>query len=222
MFSPHSKALYHNVEMSMKDGTLMDIHYRPSYLYNPIYNKRVSSYFDAEKTRQFSHAVEMRDGSGKITVPTTDFNMIYLLCHINQHLFNEGIGFKQIIDYYYVLKNLEKSDMTSVVSNIRRFGLSKLAGSVLYVLDRVIGLEDDQKIMPLDFKRGEYLLNEIFQTGHFGQYDSRYSGKSNMIAHNWRRLSHNFRFLRLFPSEVLSELPFRIYQWVWRQMMKRY
>ena len=34
---------------------------------------------------------------------TASFNVIYQLCHLYHHFFDEGIGLRQIIDYYYGL-----------------------------------------------------------------------------------------------------------------------
>lgn len=36
------------------------------------------------------------------------FNVIYQLCHLYHHFFDEGIGMRQIIDYYYVVCDFYK------------------------------------------------------------------------------------------------------------------
>ena len=41
-------------------------------------------------------------------MPTTAFNVIYQLTHLYHHFFDEGIGMRQIIDYYYVVCDFYK------------------------------------------------------------------------------------------------------------------
>ena len=57
---------------------------------------------------QCSHIVGLPDGAGDIAIPTTAFNVIYQLCHLYHHFFDEGIGMRQIIDYYYVVDDFWK------------------------------------------------------------------------------------------------------------------
>ena len=41
-------------------------------------------------------------------IPTVEFNIILQLTHIYSHLMNEGIGLRQLVDYYYVLCDFYK------------------------------------------------------------------------------------------------------------------
>ena len=59
---------------------------------------------------QCSNVVTLPDGYGEITVPTMSFNVIYILSHLYRHVFTEGIGLRQLIDYYFVLVKSEESD----------------------------------------------------------------------------------------------------------------
>ena len=45
---------------------------------------------------------------GEIAIPTAEFNLIFQLTHIFSHLMNEGIGLRQLVDYYYVLCDFYK------------------------------------------------------------------------------------------------------------------
>ena len=44
----------------------------------------------------------------EIAIPTMEFNLIFQLTHIFSHLMNEGIGLRQLLDYYYVLCDFYK------------------------------------------------------------------------------------------------------------------
>ena len=41
-------------------------------------------------------------------IPTVEFNIIFQLTHIYSHQMNEGIGLRQLLDYYYVLCDFYK------------------------------------------------------------------------------------------------------------------
>ena len=99
-----TKICYHHVDFKAVDGVEVEAHYRPSFLNNLIHNGRLQKWFEEKADEQFSHEVDLPDDAGKVCVPTNAFNRIYQLAHINQHVINGGIGLRQIVDYYFVLK----------------------------------------------------------------------------------------------------------------------
>ncbi len=64
-------------------------------------------WFKRNADLQCSNVVSLPDGIGEIAIPTTAFNVVYQLTHLYHHFFDEGIGMRQIIDYYYVVTNDE-------------------------------------------------------------------------------------------------------------------
>ena len=58
---------------------------------------------------QCSNVVSLPDGIGEIAIPTTAFNVVYQLTHLYHHFFDEGIGMRQIIDYFLVVNDFSKS-----------------------------------------------------------------------------------------------------------------
>ena len=75
-----------------------------------IHNSRMQKWFKEVMDLQCSNVVTLPDGYGEITVPMTSFNVIYILSHLYRHVFTEGIGLRQLIDYYFVLVKSEESD----------------------------------------------------------------------------------------------------------------
>ena len=59
------------------------------------------------KEEQFSHRVMLGE-QGEIAIPTVEFNLIFQLTHIFSHLMNEGIGLRQLVDYYFVICDFYK------------------------------------------------------------------------------------------------------------------
>ena len=105
--SPHEKACYHHIEFPSYKGVEVEVHYRPSFLLCFWHNRKLQKYYERVKDEQFSHRVMLGE-QGEIAIPTSEFNLIFQLTHIFAHLMNEGIGLRQLLDYYYVLCDFYK------------------------------------------------------------------------------------------------------------------
>jgi hypothetical protein len=105
--SPHEKACYHHIEFPSYKGVEVEVHYRPSFLLCFWHNRKLQKYYERVKEEQFSHLVMLGE-QGEIAIPTAEFNLIFQLTHIFSHLMNEGIGLRQLLDYYYVLCDFYK------------------------------------------------------------------------------------------------------------------
>ena len=105
--SPHEKACYHHIEFPSYKGVEVEVHYRPSFLLCFRHNRKLQKYYERVKEEQFSHRVMLGE-QGEIAIPTAEFNLIFQLTHIYSHLMNEGIGLRQLLDYYFVLCDFYK------------------------------------------------------------------------------------------------------------------
>ena len=105
--SPHEKACYHHIEFPSYKGVEVEVHYRPSFLLCFWHNRKLQKYYERVKEEQFSHRV-MFGEQREVAIPTVEFNLISQLTHIFSHLMNEGIGLRQLLDYYYVLCDFYK------------------------------------------------------------------------------------------------------------------
>ena len=105
--SPHEKACYHHIEFPSYKGVEVEVHYRPSFLQCFWHNRKLQKYYEKVKEVQFLHRVKLGE-QGEVAIPTVEFNLIFQLTHIYAHLMNEGIGLRQLVDYYYVLCDFYK------------------------------------------------------------------------------------------------------------------
>ena len=98
--NPNGKVCYHHIDGGKIGGVEVEVHYRPSFMNNPIHNYRLQKWYKmmAEGGRLMEE-VELPEGVGSIPVPTVEFNVVYQLVHVFRHLLQEGIGLRQIIDY---------------------------------------------------------------------------------------------------------------------------
>ena len=91
------------------DGVPVELHFFPCSMNNPIYHARLQKWFKRNADLQCSNVVGLPDGAGDVAVPTTAFNVVYQLTHLYHHFFDEGIGMRQIIDYFLVVNDFSKN-----------------------------------------------------------------------------------------------------------------
>ena len=91
------------------DGVPVELHFFPCSMNNILYHARLQKWFRRNADLQCSHIVGLPDEAGEVAIPTTAFNVIYQLCHLYHHFFDEGIGMRQIIDYFLVVNDFSKN-----------------------------------------------------------------------------------------------------------------
>ena len=150
------KPLYYHVEYHTDNGTEVEMHYRPSFLCSPIRNMRMQRWFK----ELFDVCLQNRCRLG-FPVLTSSVNVVYQLVHLHRHVFEGGVGLRQLMDYYFALrvwhndvmecKDLQTQGMWSeglgtpvmsaqkVMAVIRSFGMGKFAGAVMFVINEVFG-----------------------------------------------------------------------------------
>ena len=207
------------------DGVPVELHFFPCSMNNPIYHARLQKWFRRNADLQSSHIVGLPDGAGDIAIPTTAFNVVYQLTHLYHHFFDEGIGMRQIIDYYYVVSmlNVNCEMLTWLQKDLKHLGLWKFAGAVMYVLHEVLGLSEAKMIVPIDEKRGNLLLAEILDGGNFGKHFTKYAGftHQSMGKKYFLKIWRNMHFVRYYPAEALCEPIFRTWHFFWRLKHRR-
>ena len=229
--NPKAKAIYHHIDYGEFDEVEVEMHYRPSFMFNPVHNRRLQRWFVNHADEQFRHQVELPDGVGKVCVPTRVFNIFFQLSHIYNHVLHEGIGLRQVVDYFFLLRTAKLGIRNEELGmrneelgmrneelgmTLKRLGLWKIAMAMMWVLHEVLGLEEEYLIAPMDERLGRVLLSEIMRGGNFGQYDEQNIKADNALKKNWQRICRDFRMMRYFPSECLWEPLFRIWHFFWR------
>ena len=372
-------------------GVSVELHSTPALLNSPLHNSRLQKWLKRNADLQCSNRIALPNNAGEVAVPTLSFNIIYQLCHLFHHCFYEGVGLRQIVDYYLVLKNTDFSGNTdegagntdrdevflntdftdstdrfsgntdgggfllntdytdstdsssgdfevdgcflntdytdftdrfsgntdegcfllntdcmdstdsssgdfegegcflntdytdftdrfsgntdegrfllntdytdstdsssgdfegdgcllntdctdfldsssgglgevdsggalvALQEELKWLGLWEFAGAVMYVLREVMGLDEKRMICAPDERRGRLLLEEIMAGGNFGHYDTRNYFGQGALWHNIQRFRRDWRMLRFYPSEALSEPLFRVCHFLWRWKQK--
>lgn len=154
--------------------TEVEFHYRPMVLRDPIKNKRLQRFFDENAPIQFENTVLLDKEKGlQITAPTNAFNLVHQLVHIYLHFITGGVGLRQWMDYYFVLKVCQIDDQSEGLEVIHEIGLDRFAGGLSWVLNHVFALPQEYSYWPMNENDGRVLLDEIMISGNFGHTDER-------------------------------------------------
>ena len=205
---------YHHCDIKLAKGVKVEVHFMPSWMNAPISNRRLLKYFDSVAPEQFANY----DKGLGFCVPTVRFDAVYMLVHLYRHVLDEGVGLRQLMDYYYVLKALMPEDRQAALNDIKHLGLSKFAAGIMYVLKEVFAISDDLLLCPPDTKQGSFLLDEIMVSGNFGKYDIRnkHDAQESRVHHAKRKMTRALRYLRYYPAEVICIPYFMVKHYLWR------
>lgn len=207
----HFEAGGHHIELPVLTGTVLEVHFTPIRLSNPVHDRRLQRFFRREADAVFSRYVRLAPEGYETCVPTVVFDRVYILCHIYCHLFAEGIGLRQLLDYRQVLlQPLTAAEERQVAADISTLGLRPFFRAVLWLVAEVFTLPSGSLPDVPDACRGRFLLDEVMMTGNFGKYERRWtvdrSGGFRSKLHNLPRLvSRWLRLMRWFPAEALCE-----------------
>ena len=184
----------HHVDIAPgPDGIHVEIHFEPSSgNKDPFANRRMMRYLAGEIAKACM-------APGGFCVPSIKFALVMQLSHIQRHFLEEGIGLRQVVDYYVLLRNSTEADRDEVAARLRAFGVSHMAGALMWVLGEKLGLERDRMLCRPNPFRGRWLLSKVFAGGNFGLYAEEERGLvRRWFARRWRLL----RCLPFAPAEV--------------------
>lgn len=217
-----ARAVYHHIDIPAVDKVPVEVHYRPTWMNAPAHNKRLQTTLAVLLSKEDgTKQVTLPEDAGQIVIPGFRFNVIFQLSHILNHLLHEGVGLRQLIDYYYLLRSHEcKEDEKEWLNKeLKDCGLWRISGAVSWMLAVELGLPKISLVTPPNERYGKQLMREMIAGGNFGKYDRRLlSGVSNTkFTANIQRLVRDARMAMYYPSECLWEPWFRMWHWMWRK-----
>ena len=149
--SPDEKVCYHHIGFPEYNGVEVEVHFRPGFLFCFRHNRRLQGYYERVMDGQFAHRVKLGE-QGDVAVPKAEFNLIFQLTHIFTHLMNEGIGLRQLLDYFFLLKNTNFIGNTDGVSGNTNGGAFGVNTNCSDNTDRIGGnVDGDGFLLNTDF-----------------------------------------------------------------------
>lgn len=194
-------------------GVMIENHLFIAKLNAPWANRR----FQELARQEVEHPQRVVDIAGRpVMLPSPTFDALYIFAHAFKHLVVGGVGLRQLCDWCRLLHtHREQIDYIRLVNELHRLGLYRAAQVFRHIAISHLGLPPDD--LPLNlcsdqicaaYKEGEQLLDEIFATGNFGQYDTRMAprppGRWQGKWYTFKRVVRRCcRLYRLAPAEVL-------------------
>lgn len=209
---------YLHIDMLWKYNIEVEVHYRPRFLVSPYHNYLIQKWFASRKEACMSN--RLQEG---FSVPPSSVNVVYQMSHLFSHYFDEGLGLRQLLDYYFVLiKWKDEGREDNVLQILQSFGIGKFSTAIMWVLQEVFAMPKIYMICEPDEKEGRILLAEIMQSGNFGQYDTRGADFKNggTIKHGIWKLKRIMRLVGSYPEMALWEPIFRVWHYGWRIIHK--
>lgn len=205
---PQEKASFKHIHFPIFDDAKVDVHVTPLKLYSNAHQKRLQQWVAAHREEQFKHKIRLTGIEREVSVPTVTFNAVYQLGHMLIHLIDEGVGLRQMVDYYYVMKKLEASrEMCGeLISTIRDLGMMRFARAVMWIECEVLGLPKALCVVEPDERRGKRLLNDILEGGNFGRYSQRYHGRKGFYYRGMVEAWRITRLMDMAPREVMARM----------------
>lgn len=214
---------YLHIEVKPVMSVPVEVHLRPSFLNSPLRNRYFQRLFACH-----DRCICMQNVDGtELPVMSVDYDAIFQLNHIYRHLIDEGIGLRQVLDYYMLLgkwKDEHRMSQEMLLYHISRLGMMRFTKALMYVLREVFSMPLGWMICEASVKDGRFLLNEIILAGNFGHYDSRlvqldvHKGQTSyQIKRARRRIIRNMSFFASYPEEVFWEPITRIAHLFWRK-----
>lgn len=126
---------YKHLHLKVFKDTEVEMHYRPEVLLNLVKNRRLQRCFLSDEAQK--HIFQQNN---QIITPSVEFNLFYILLHIYRHFLYEGVGLRQLMDYYFVLRTTSMQDSKSKsLAAIESFGMKRFAKGLMWIMRYVFG-----------------------------------------------------------------------------------
>lgn len=236
---------YHHIHYPKWDGVEVEAHIYPSFLSSPRRHKALKEFCEIHKPKGndndgFDRLTNRDDNLNdnvnpnhndtslilKHDVPSLAFNRVYILLHCYRHFCGHGIGLRQLLDYYFVLKaSLHLSPEVKRDSNdwIKRLGMERFAMATSWVLGYVFEGNPDspsfrkglgEGFFDPDAEYGKFLLEEVMRSGNFGQGDEKNRISGSALKRYLYNIKRDIRTMRICPHEALWDPAFNVYQFL--------
>ena len=197
---------YHHIHFHLIEGVHIEVHIWPSFLSSPLRNYRLHQFCNQYRPTMSA------------SMPSLAFDRVFILLHCYRHMCGDGVGFRQVMDYFFVLRQgFSEEERTEAVKWIKKLGMGRFAGGMMWVLRERFGLENEYMIVELNEKEGRFILNEILLTGNMGHSDKRsWGSKGTAISRFSLNLKRDFYLARHYPHEAVWQPFFSLWLYFWR------
>lgn len=196
-------------------GCSIEIHSHVMLAADPFVNRRLQRWTD-EMLDDPSKLRHVEINGVEVNLPPVDFDAVFLLQHIANHLLKGGIGLRQLCDWSrYLHVHAVEIDRARLGNNLRTLRLMNCWQLFGWLAVNRLGLPEAEMpfYSPRHEKRALRCLRIILRKGNFGHYDkaARRNLDINFILRKMQTcrivIGQHAELLRVIPAEVLRHLP---------------
>lgn len=133
---PVGDVVYHHAEVRMLKDVPVEVHFHPTWMNDPFANHRLQRWFEDKAGKGFCHFTEVKG----FKVPDTEFNLVFSLVHIFRHIFYEGVGMRQLVDYGHILMHATAEESKSAYDFLCSIHMQKFCAAMMWVMRDCLGL----------------------------------------------------------------------------------
>lgn len=197
---------YHHIHYHLFDDVEVEVHIWPSYLSSPLRNFRLQKF------------CKLYEPTLNTDMPSLAFDRVFIMLHAYQHLCGHGVGLRQVMDYYYILKQgFTEVERQDTVRWIKKFGMGNFCAGLMWLLQNKFGLDEKNLLMEPNEKEGMFILNEIMLTGNMGHSEKRNWGSTKTpLSRFFFNLHRDVYLATHYPHEALWQPFFSLWLYAWR------
>ena len=184
------KLVHEHHGMAWVNSVTVEPHYKVHNYQRPSTDKAMQEMF----SEVFPDKLIKADLDGyKINVFPPTFESMFLISHMVNHVYEEGLGLRQVIDYAMFLnKCADKIDWLQHDEYLYRMRMQRAFRIFTCICVEYLGLPLPSHVQPFSFKEKEWakkMMADIMTVGNFGrgQYVFHHNG--------WQDALHNYRWV---------------------------
>lgn len=186
------------------EGVPVDHRIRFMTLHNPFTRKRLKKIQNSRLLHGEQGTICIKDIS--VPILSAETNHVMQIAHILKHLLTEGVGLRQCCDLAMTLYATRDSiDNKKVAKTLKSLGLHKFALLMYSFIENYLGYPKE-KLPQTSKYNAAPLLEEIWESGNFGQMDERNTTTTNEKKRKLNTFSKVMRkcllFARYAPGEA--------------------
>lgn len=189
---------YKHAHLRVWEDVEVELHYHVEMLFNLGKNKKLQKWFKANEGQLYTQ-------QGKMVTPSVEMNVFYILLHIYRHFFTEGIGMRQLMDYFFVLKTVQDKELNAKdsIEAVSAFGMGQFAKGLMWVMQEVFAMPEDWMLWESDEKEGRFILKQVMEGGNFGHYREKNNRLKGPLKYVESLTKHSLHLIKRYPSEAL-------------------
>ena len=197
---------YHHIHFHLLDDVHIEVHIWPSFLSSPLRNMRLHKFSNLYRPTMKSDMTSLA------------FDRVFILLHCYRHICGHGLGLRQIMDYYYVLKQgFTEAEKADSVYWIKKLGMKPFAEGLMWVFQRYFGMEEQFMLFAPNEKEGRFIMQEVMLTGNMGHSETRDWGSlKTPLSRFFYNLHRDIHLATHYPHEALWQPFFSLWLYGWR------